>query len=403
MTCPCLRSLLIMLLPLCLQGQLVTRVILNGGPYTDSFGNLWSTDTGCSGATPYASTSAITGTPDQTLFQTGEYGSGPIACTYSVSQAWFYYVTLNFSNTQGELLGQNVFNVYANGLRVLNNIDITAGVGGCTVNQPCNTNSAVSLSFGPVAVPGNTLTITLAQVTGNVTLSSVSVLASIAGPLNATSLITGTTGVAGCITFYDTFGTATILCSPSTANGILTINGAGIGSSLGLGSIFVSAGGVITPAVDSTTAIRVNNANGSNNILDFDTTNGRIGIGTTTPGVLLEVNGTEQIDGAFVSNSAVTTLPGTGGTANCYAPIWGPTFKLATCTLVSYSETGTAQTYTFPTSPGAFTTQPLYLQFAGASQTSCGTYNASATTTVLTLPANAAMTAQSCTILVMGR
>lgn len=49
---------------------------------------------------------------------------------------------------------------------------------------------------------------------------------------------------------------------------------------------------IIYPPVDSTTAIQLNKADGTTNILNIDTTNGRVGIGTTSPGNTLVINST---------------------------------------------------------------------------------------------------------------
>ena len=45
----------------------------------------------------------------------------------------------------------------------------------------------------------------------------------------------------------------------------------------------------IYPNADSTTAIQFNKANGTTNVLNIDTTNGNVGIGTTNPGGALEI------------------------------------------------------------------------------------------------------------------
>jgi hypothetical protein len=52
---------------------------------------------------------------------------------------------------------------------------------------------------------------------------------------------------------------------------------------------------LIYPSADSTTAIQFDKANGSTNVVDIDTTNGRVGIGTTVPGSTLQVNGTSAV------------------------------------------------------------------------------------------------------------
>ena len=50
----------------------------------------------------------------------------------------------------------------------------------------------------------------------------------------------------------------------------------------------------IKPASDSTTAVQINKANGTTNVLNVDTTNGRVGIGTTSPANPLTVQGTNR-------------------------------------------------------------------------------------------------------------
>lgn len=89
---------------------------------------------------------------------------------------------------------------------------------------------------------------------------------------------------------------------------------------------------------------------------------------------------------------SATTLTGTSGTANCSMSMQG-TLKIATCYLNAYQETGSAQSFTFPT---AFSAAPNLLA-------SCGTYNPPATASVLTLPANASMTAETCNVTAIGQ
>ncbi|MGC1678338.1 MAG: hypothetical protein WA740_12490 [Candidatus Binataceae bacterium] len=95
---------------------------------------------------------------------------------------------------------------------------------------------------------------------------------------------------------------------------------------------------------------------------------------------------------AFNSNPSAQTLSGTAGTALCSQSMQG-VLKTVTCYLNAYQETGTAQTFTFPT---AFSTGPNLLA-------SCGSYNPTATASVLTLPANAAMTAETCNVTAIGQ
>jgi hypothetical protein len=93
--------------------------------------------------------------------------------------------------------------------------------------------------------------------------------------------------------------------------------------------------------------------------------------------------------------AAAITLRGTSGSAVCAETLTAP-LKIGSCYLNGYRETGIAQTYIYPM---PFSTAPVLLKSGG----SCGTYNATTTATALTLPANGAMTAESCNITVLGQ
>ena len=57
------------------------------------------------------------------------------------------------------------------------------------------------------------------------------------------------------------------------------------------GNIILTNGKYIKPTADSTTAIQINKADGTTNVLNIDTTNSRIGIGTTTPSTAIDIQG----------------------------------------------------------------------------------------------------------------
>ncbi len=125
----------------------------SGGPaYTDNLGNLWSADTQFIGGTAATQGGAITGTSNPTLYDTQRYG-GSFSYVFNVP-AGTYQVTLLFAETySGDFAaGDRVFNVLANGVTVLANLDIFAKVGANTaLNEALNNiapnGGAITLQF----------------------------------------------------------------------------------------------------------------------------------------------------------------------------------------------------------------------------------------------------------------
>jgi hypothetical protein len=74
----------------------------------------------------------------------------------------------------------------------------------------------------------------------------------------------------------------------NTPAGIAAAGGIVTNTAINLGTNHLTVT-TIKPVADSTTAIRINAANGTNNVVTVDTTNGRVGIGTTSPGAKLEI------------------------------------------------------------------------------------------------------------------
>lgn len=77
-------------------------------------------------------------------------------------------------------------------------------------------------------------------------------------------------------------------------------------------------GSVIRPSINSTTALQMNRADGTTNVLNVDTNNSRVGIGTTAPAYTLDVNGDIRAVGdLYVADVFVTDIDGNsfvGGT-----------------------------------------------------------------------------------------
>ena len=144
-----------------------TGVRVNGGgpAYTGGDGRAWQADTGFSGGQTATVASAISGTSDQTLYQSERYGN----FSYSFSRPnGTYTVTLKFAEIYWSSAGQRVFNVAINGQQVLSNFDILASV-------PKNT--ALDKTF-TASVTNGTLTITFTTIRDNAKISAIEVVSS---------------------------------------------------------------------------------------------------------------------------------------------------------------------------------------------------------------------------------
>jgi len=105
------------------------RVDTASGALTDSSGNVWSAEQGFVGgraATPASATTNIAGTADDALYRTGVFGM--TGFKQAVANGT-YDVTLKMAENYWTTAGSRVFNVTAEGLSELQNVDIFAAVG----------------------------------------------------------------------------------------------------------------------------------------------------------------------------------------------------------------------------------------------------------------------------------
>jgi hypothetical protein len=124
------------------------------------------------------------------------------------------------------------------------------------------------------------------------------------------------------------------------------------------------------------------------------------GTGVTTPGTAQFSNFTYDNNG---HGSVASAQSGDTGTAACTSYTTMP--KTVQCYLSGYtcllggSGCTVAQTFTYVL---PFSTAPVVLMNSASSTGSCGTYNPSVTATSITFPANAGMSAETCSVVLTG-
>jgi hypothetical protein len=130
------------------------RVNAGGCAYTDAGGKAWSADCCNSGGNVYATTSAIGGTSDPTLYKDERWYTGTFTYTFTGLSAGNYNVTLKFGEIAYLGPGKRQFNVAINGTQVLANFDVAAQVG---------FNTALDKTFSAAVSTNGQLTITFSK------------------------------------------------------------------------------------------------------------------------------------------------------------------------------------------------------------------------------------------------
>jgi glucose/arabinose dehydrogenase len=113
------------------QGKDFTEIRLNaGGPsYTDTAGRLWVADTFFTGGDTFtASTTSIQNTSDDALYQAERLG--PSFAYHLPVPNGTYQVTLHFADLYFFVIGQQLFDVTLEGLKVLSHFDVFGAAGG---------------------------------------------------------------------------------------------------------------------------------------------------------------------------------------------------------------------------------------------------------------------------------
>jgi hypothetical protein len=141
----------------------VFAVNAGGQKYVDANGAVYQADGKFNGGNTHTTSAAIVGTKDAALYQSERYGN--FSYTIPVANG-DYVVVLKFAEIDGTQVGQRVFNVVMEGVKVISKLDVMARVG---ANKAYNLTKAVHVSDG-------VLNISFQPVIGNATVSAIRVL-----------------------------------------------------------------------------------------------------------------------------------------------------------------------------------------------------------------------------------
>jgi PKD repeat protein len=154
--------------------------------YTDSTGKVWSADRaysagnwGNTGGSTYSNSNTIAGTPDPDLYRSERYGNFQYQFTVPDGN---YQVTLKFAEIYWDSVGQRVFNVDIEGMRVMSTVDLNALVG---------KNTASDRTFA-VTVSDGILNINFQTIQDNAKISAIEVVSGTPTPAPPVAGFTGT-------------------------------------------------------------------------------------------------------------------------------------------------------------------------------------------------------------------
>lgn len=193
-----IRLLILALLSSCAWAQV--RVNVGGPQYTDSLGQVWVADTGCTSASTYSRTNPIIGTNDPTLYRTGRTDPSIVACTYPVTSPAFYTVTLLFAETDPMVTARGglpnarprVLNVFINDQLYWSQLNVMASSAYAT---------AYTITSPYIAVTTGQITIKIAQVAYQAMLSGLDIEnVNTNPPSNSTCSLTANPNVQGTTT-----------------------------------------------------------------------------------------------------------------------------------------------------------------------------------------------------------
>jgi hypothetical protein len=134
-----------------------------GGPayVSQAMGKTYEADTGAAEGATYIAPNPVNGTNDSPLYQSERYGTA-FNYVFNVPNG-SYTLKLHFAEVYWTAVGQRVFNVDAQGVRLLENYDIVADAG--AANTPVVKTYTVNVTDGTLTIAFTTL-VDAAKVSG---------------------------------------------------------------------------------------------------------------------------------------------------------------------------------------------------------------------------------------------
>ena len=122
-----------------------------GSQYTDAAGVVYKSDRYYTGGSTWKSTAAISGTLDDSLYQSERYGNFSYAIPLANGN---YTLVLKFAEIYWSSSGKRIFDVLVEGKKVISSLDIFARVG---KNRPYDVSIPVTVSDGKLNINFRTI------------------------------------------------------------------------------------------------------------------------------------------------------------------------------------------------------------------------------------------------------
>jgi hypothetical protein len=150
-------------------------------PYTDSKGNVWAADSGSNGGTEYSLPHAISGTPDQPLFETERWNSPHLTYNFTLPNGT-YHVNILLAEIYFSAAGQRVMSISMQGATIFPGVDIFKEVG----------QFAADARSADESVTNGTLTIDMTATVNNPKCSAIEIVPSGPPPPPTNITLSGT-------------------------------------------------------------------------------------------------------------------------------------------------------------------------------------------------------------------